>query len=95
MALWLAAEGASIAGSIAGSWRITKGQLLRILGWSFLFGILAGLITSVLGAVLGILPYTGGGVAQGIGVAITTGAGVTLFRRVQASASSRAGPVST
>lgn len=86
MAIWLAAEGHPVGASLRDSWRMTKGRLLLVLGWSFLYGIVAGLITGLLGAVLGLLPYTGGGVAQAISIGITTGAGVTLFRRVQAAA---------
>lgn len=87
MAGWLAAEGVSVSNAISGSWQITRGQVLRIIGWNLAYGIAFGILAAILGAVLGIVPLIGAGIAQAIGTALGYGAGVTLYRRVQAAAS--------
>lgn len=86
MAGWLAAEGVSISNSISGSWQLTKGQILRIIGWNLAYGIAFGILAAILGAILGFVPLVGAGIAQAIGTALGYGAGVTLYRRVQAAA---------
>jgi hypothetical protein len=87
MAGWLAADGLSISNSISGSWQITQGQVLRVIGWNLAYGIAFGILAGILGAILGIIPLIGAGIAQAIGTALGYGAGVTLYRRVQAAAS--------
>jgi hypothetical protein len=87
MAGWLAAEGLSISNSINGSWRITKGNLLRIIGWSLATGIVFGIVGLVLGAVLSFIPVVGSAIGQSLSLAFGYGAGVTLYRRTQAAAS--------
>jgi hypothetical protein len=86
MAGWLAAEGRSISESIAGSWLITNGNLLRIIGWGIAYGIAFAIISAILGAVLSFVPYVGSGIASTVSLALGYGAGVTLFRRTQAAA---------
>ncbi|MBI3751699.1 MAG: hypothetical protein HY263_08625 [Chloroflexi bacterium] len=86
MAGWLAAEGANVGDALNGSWRITQGNLLRIVGWGFAYGILFGIVSGVLGAVLGLIPILGPAIAQAIGSALGYGGGVTLYRRTQAAA---------
>ena len=86
MSGWLAAEGANVGDAINGSWKITQGNLLRIVGWGFAYGILFGIVAGVLGAVLGLVPVLGPAIAQAIGSALGYGGGVTLYRRTQAAA---------
>lgn len=86
MAGWLAASGANVGDAINGSWRITQGNLLRIIGWGFAYGILFGIVAGILGAVLGLIPTIGPAIGQSIGSALGYGGGVTLFRRTQAAA---------
>ena len=89
MAVWLVADGVPIRESIRASWRITRGGLLRILGWSLATGLAFALLSAGLSAVLQVVPLVGGGIAQGISYALTYGAAVTLYRRTQAAASPR------
>ncbi len=89
MAPWLAADGGSAIASVQGSWRMTEGQLLRIIGWSIGYGLLFALLAGALGLVLARVPLIGGGIGQGISLALTYAAGVTLFRRTQAGAMPR------
>jgi hypothetical protein len=86
MIMWLAADGQPVAASVVGSWRITRGGVLRILGWSIATGLVISLLTFGIGAVLSPVPLIGGGIAQGVQLAMGYGAGVTLFRRTQAAA---------
>lgn len=86
MASWLAADGLGVGASIRTSWRITEGQVLRIVGWTFIYGLLFALIAGALGVVLGSVPYVGTGISQGITLALGYGAGVALYRRTQAGA---------
>jgi hypothetical protein len=86
MASWLAADGVSVMGSVQGSWRMTEGQVLRILGWSIVYGLLFALVAAAAGAVLGLVPLIGGGIAQGLSLALGYGAGVALYRKTQANA---------
>ena len=86
MAPWLAADGGAAVASVQGSWRMTEGQVLRIVGWSFGYGLLFALLAAALGLVLASVPLIGGGISQGISLALTYAAGVTLFRRTQAGA---------
>ena len=86
MITWLAADGLPVGASVRGSWRITHGGVLRILGWSLAVGLVVGLLSFGLGSILRPLPLAGGGIAQGIQLAMTYGFGVTLYRRTQAAA---------
>jgi hypothetical protein len=86
MAPWLAADGGSIRESLRGSWRITEGRLLRIVGWTIATGIVFGLLTSVIGSLLSVLPLVSSGIAQALDFGLTYGALVVLFRRLQAEA---------
>lgn len=86
MAGWLAAEGRSVSDSISGSWLITNGNLLRIIGWGIAYGVVFAIVSAIIGAVLSFVPYVGSGIAQTISLALGYGAGVTLFRRTQAAA---------
>ena len=90
MAGWLAAEGHSVSASINGSWAMTRGNLLRIIGWGLAYGIVFGLIGGVLGLLLGLVPYVGSGIAQSISLGLGYGAGITLYRRTQAAAAAAA-----
>lgn len=92
MTTWLAADGASAAASLRGSWRMTEGAVLRIVGWTFAYGVLFALVSGAASVVLGRIPYVGQGIASGITLALGYGAGVTLFRRTQASAPSSTAP---
>ena len=94
MATWLAADGGGAIASIREAWRISEGQVLRILGWSFAYGLLIALLAGALGLALGRLPLIGAGIAQGLSLALTYAAAVTLFRRTQASATPPATPAS-
>lgn len=86
MAGWLAAEGHPIAASINGSWQITQGNLLRIIGWGIGYGIVFGIVGFAVGLILAFVPAVGPGIADTIQVALGYGAGVTLYRRTQAAA---------
>jgi hypothetical protein len=86
MATWLAADGRGAIASIREAWRISEGQVLRIVGWSFAYGLLIALLAGALGLALGRLPLIGAGIAQGLSLALTYGAAVTLFRRTEAGA---------
>jgi hypothetical protein len=86
MAGWLAADGASVQLSIVGSWQITQGSTLRIIGWGLAYGIVFAIVSGIAGAILGLVPVIGDGIAQSIGIALGYGGGVTLFRRTQAAA---------
>lgn len=86
MITWLAADGVPVGASIRGSWRITRGGVLRILGWSIVVGLVVALLTFGVGALLQPLPLVAGGIAQGIQLAMGFGFGVTLYRRTQAAA---------
>ena len=86
MTSWLAADGLGVSASLRGSWQITEGGVLRIIGWTFAYGLLFALISGAAGIVLGRIPYVGQGIATGFTLALSYGAGVTLFRRTQASA---------
>ncbi|HXG25426.1 MAG TPA: hypothetical protein VNL94_01035 [Candidatus Binatia bacterium] len=85
MATWLAADGSSVEASLRGTWRITRGNMLRILAWSLATGIAFALLSGGLGAILRVVPLIGGGIAQGISYALTYGAQATLFRRTLAA----------
>lgn len=87
MAGWLAADGLSISNSINGSWRITSGNTLRIIGWSLGYGLVFAIIGAILAAILAFVPTIGPAIAQSISLAFGYGAGVTLYRRTQAAAS--------
>jgi hypothetical protein len=93
MITWLAADGHPIGASVRGSWQITKGGVPRIIGWSLATGLVIALISAGLSALLGRVPLVGSGIAQGIQLAMTYGAGVTLYRRTQAAAMWPALPV--
>jgi hypothetical protein len=86
MTSWLAADGTAVMASLRTSWRITEGSVMRIVGWTFVYGLLFALVAGAAGIVLGRIPYVGQGVAQGLTLVLGYGAGVTLFRRTQASA---------
>ena len=86
MTPWLAADGAGVTASVRGSWRMTEGGALRILGWTIAFSLLFGLLAAAIWLVLGRVPFIGSGIGQGLTLALTYGAGVTLYRRTQASA---------
>jgi hypothetical protein len=86
MAPWLAADGGSVMDSVRRSWRMTEGGVLRIVGWTFAYGLLFALLAAALGVVLGRVPYVGQGIGQGLSLALGYAAGVTLYRRTQASA---------
>ena len=91
MTTWLAADGVGVVPSVQGSWRITEGSVLRIVGWTLAYGFLFALIAAAAGLVLDRVPYVGQGIATGLTLALGYGAGVTLFRRTQASATPPAG----
>ncbi|HUQ42884.1 MAG TPA: hypothetical protein VM451_00530 [Candidatus Limnocylindria bacterium] len=84
MASWLAADGGSFVGSLRGSWQITKGHVLRIVGWTIATAMVFGLLTSIIGSLLSVLPLVGSGIAQALDFGLTYGALVVLFRRIQA-----------
>ncbi len=86
MASWLAADGVGVIASVQASWRLTEGSVLRIVGWSIAYGLLFALLAGALGAVLGQVPLVGAGIGQGIALALGYGAGVTLYRKTQATA---------
>ena len=86
MASWLAADGGGVMDSVRGSWRMTEGQVLRIIGWSFVYGLLFAIVAAALGAVLGSVPLVGAGIGQGLSLALGYGAGVALYRKTQAMA---------
>ena len=86
MTTWLAADGLGVTASIKGSWRMTEGGVPRIVGWTIAFGLLFGLLAGAIGLVLARVPLLGNGIGQGLTLALTYAAGVTLFRRTQASA---------
>jgi hypothetical protein len=86
LAVWLAADGASVSDSIRGSWAMTKGNLMRIFGWTLAYGIVFAIVTAVLGFVLNLIPYVGPAILQSLSLALGYGAGVTLYRRTQAAA---------
>ena len=86
MASWLAADGLGVRASIRTSWRITEGQVLRIVGWSFVYGLLFAIVAAALGVVLGRVPLIGAGIGQGLSLALGYGAGVALYRKTQAAA---------
>jgi hypothetical protein len=94
MAPWLAADGTAAVASVQGSWRITENQVLRIVGWSFAYGMLIVLLAGALGLALGRVPLIGAGIAQGLSLALGYAAGVTLFRRTQAGYTPPAVPAS-
>ena len=87
MAGWLAADGLSISNSINGSWRITQGNVLRIVGWGLAYGIVFAIVGMILTAILAFVPTIGPAIAQSLSIAFGYGAGVTLYRRTQAAAS--------
>ena len=84
MASWLAADGGSIRGSLRGSWQMTRGHVLQIVGWTLATSIVFGLLTSIISSLLSVLPLIGSGIAQALDFGLTYGALVVLFRRVQA-----------
>jgi hypothetical protein len=86
MAPWLAADGVGAVASLRGSWRITEGVVLRVIGWTLAYGFLFALLAGALGLVLSRVPYVGNGVSQGLTLALGYAAGVTLYRRTQAGA---------
>jgi hypothetical protein len=86
MAGWLAAEGLPIADSIAGSWQITRNNLLRIIGWGIGYGIVFAIVGGIVGIILSFVPVIGPGISETISLALGYGAGVTLYRRTQAAA---------
>ncbi|HET9852679.1 MAG TPA: hypothetical protein VFP56_09265 [Candidatus Limnocylindrales bacterium] len=86
MAPWLAADGAPVVESVQRSWLITRGSVLRIIGWTIAYGLLFALLAGALGVVLGRVPLIGQGIGQGISLALGYAAGVTLYRRTQAAA---------
>lgn len=85
MATWLAADGRGPVESVSGSWRMTEGQVMRVFGWRFAYGIVFGIVTYVLGIVFEAF-VLGVAVVQGIGLAMEFGAGVALYRKVAAAA---------
>jgi hypothetical protein len=86
MSVWLAAEGNNVGASLNGSWAMTQGNLLRIIGWSIAYGLIFAIVGAVLGAVLSLVPVIGPAIASAITLALGYGGGVTLFRRTQAAA---------
>jgi hypothetical protein len=85
MAGWIAADGKGAMESVQGSWEITQNDILLIIGWSIVIGIVVSLISTVLGAILGWVPFIGHALTQSVGVGFGFGAGVTLYRRVKGS----------
>jgi hypothetical protein len=83
MAPWLAADGATAVDSVQASWRLTQGRLLRILGWGLVTGIVFGIITSILSAVLTNIPFIGDAITTAISLALSFGAGVTIYRSIK------------
>jgi hypothetical protein len=86
MTPWLAADGVGAVASLRGSWRMTEGVVLRVVGWTLAYGFLFALLAGALGLVLSRVPYVGSGVGQGLTLALSYAAGVTLYRRTQAGA---------
>jgi hypothetical protein len=85
MASWLAADGTGAVESVQASWRLTQGKLLLIAGWGIVFAIVFGIIGTLLGFVLDLIPLIGPALTQTIGAAFGFGAGVSLYRRVKGS----------
>jgi hypothetical protein len=86
MAAWLAADGGGVGESLRGSWAMTRGKVGRVFGGTLATAFAFGLLTSIIGTLLGVVPLLSSGVAQGLQIALTYGALVTLYRRVQADA---------
>ena len=86
LAVWLAADGISISESISGSWAMTKGNLLRIIGWTIGFGLVFAITIAIAEIVLDQLPTIGIALGQSLQIALGYGAGVALYRRTQAAA---------
>ncbi len=83
MSGWLAADGAAAMEAVNGSWALTQGKLLLIVGWGLAFAVVFGIIGFIISAVLGIVPVVGPALSQAIVSAFGFGAGVTLYRKVK------------
>lgn len=90
-ATWLAADGRGPIEAIRASWSMSRGQLLRIVGWNVALGIVLAIVGLVLELVLG-GSAIGAATARGVTLAIQFGAGVALFRKVQADAAGTEAP---
>jgi len=84
-ATWLAADGRAPIDAVRESWRMTHGQVLRVIGWRFAYGIVIALVSWALGLVLNQIAL-GAAINQAIALAIEFGATIALFRKVQADA---------
>lgn len=85
MAGWLAADGSAAMEALRGSWDMTQGRLLLIVGWGFAFALVFGIVGSLLGIVLGIIPFIGPALTQTATSAFGFGAGISLYRKVKGS----------
>lgn len=83
MSGWLAADGAAAMDAVRGSWDLTQGKLLLIVGWGLAFAVVFGIVGAVVGAILGIVPIIGPALSQAIISAFGFGAGVSLYRKVK------------
>jgi hypothetical protein len=83
MAPWLAADGAAAVDSVQASWKLTQGRMLRILGWGLVTGVVFGIIVNVLGSILTNIPFIGDALTTTIALALSFGAGVTIYRSIK------------
>lgn len=83
MSGWIAAEGSAAMDAVKASWEVTNKNILVIVGWSLIIGIVVYVITFVLGLALNLIPLVGPALTQTVGSAFGFGAGVTLYRRVK------------
>ncbi len=83
MSGWLAADGAAAMDAVKGSWELTRGKLLLVVGWGLAFAVVFGIIGTIISAILGIVPVVGPALSQAIVSAFGFGAGVSLYRKVK------------
>jgi hypothetical protein len=82
-AAWFAADGMSAVDSLKASWEKTQGHLWRIFGWSLGGAIVFSIINLVLGMIASALPAAMAmGVTTGIGLCLTYGSGIVLYRKI-------------
>lgn len=81
-ATWLAAEGKGPVEAVRLSWSLSKGRVLRVLGWGFAFGIVIAILSAIVGLVLDRVPF-GSAILQGVTTAMQFGFGIALYRKVE------------
>ena len=84
-ATWLAADGRGPIESVRQSWQMTRGLVLRVIGWRLAYGLLIAAVGLALGLVLDRFAL-GTAINQGIALAIEFGATIALYRKVEADA---------